>query len=59
MLLHEEPQAMDVLPSIPHVLWVHVQGPDNPGTQPTHWDPVHPSLRAPKMWDQICQDLQN
>ena len=26
MLFHEEPQAMNVLPLIPHILWVHRQG---------------------------------
>ena len=26
ILLHEEPHAMDVLPPIPHSLWVHGQG---------------------------------
>ena len=26
MLLGEEPYAMDGLPSIPHVLWVHTEG---------------------------------
>ena len=31
MLLSEEPQALDILPPIAHILWVHEQGPTSLG----------------------------
>ena len=61
MLLHEKQHAMDGLPFIPHVLWVHDQGfrSHKPGTQLIHCDPVQPSLRAPKLLGQrIWRELQ-
>ena len=51
MLLHKEQHAMDILPPISFVgAWARS---DKSGTQSIHYDPVHPSLRAPKLWDQI------
>ena len=32
---------------------------DNPGTQSIQWGAIQPSNRAPKLWVQIWQDLQN
>ena len=32
---------------------------DKPGIQSIHQDVIQPSHRAPKLWDQICQDMRN
>ena len=55
MLLHEEHHDIDILPPIPFVYaWARS---DKHVTQLIHCDPVHPSLRVPKWWDQIWWEL--
>ena len=52
MMLGEEPHAMDGLPRVPYVLWVHMQGLTSMGhSQCTGMLSVQ--VRAPKLRDQI------
>ena len=59
MLWHEEPQAIDVLPPIPHILWMCEQGLTKSGTQSINQANFHPSHRATNLSGQFWQEVHN
>ena len=59
MLLSEEPHAMDVLPSIRHILWVHGQGLTSLGHDQYTGMLSIQAQKAFKLWDQIWWELQH